>query len=109
MLQRNESLIGKLTAKHQVRIAKDLEFRFVAEDIEKYKAEKDDNALSLNEKTRKAESEAADARRLARINERQKAAGQPLYKTLDDIPKDYESPDAYLNESVAIMVDMIKS
>lgn len=109
VLQRNESLIGKLTAKHQVRIAKDLEFRFVAEDIEKYKAEKDDNALSLNEKTRKAESEAADARRLARINERQKAAGQPLYKTLDDIPKDYESPDAYLNESVAIMVDMIKS
>lgn len=109
VLQRNEALIGKLAANHQTRIAKDLEFRFVAEDIEKYKAEKDDNSLSLNEKTRKAESDAADARRLTRINERQKAAGQEPYKTLDDIPKDYESPDAYLNESVAIMVDMIKS
>lgn len=109
MLQRNEALIGKLAANHQTRIAKDLEFRFVAEDIEKYKAEKDDNSLSLNEKTRKAETDAADARRLTRINERQKAAGQEPYKTLDDIPKDYESPDAYLSESVAIMVDMIKS
>lgn len=109
VLQRNEALIGKLAANHQTRIAKDLEFRFVAEDIEKYKAEKDDNSLSLNEKTRKAESDAADARRLTRINERQKAAGHEPYKTLDDIPKDYESPDAYLNESVAIMVDMIKS
>lgn len=109
VLQRNEALIGKLTAKHQVRIAKDLEFRFIAEDIERYKAEKDDNTLSLNEKTRKAESEKADAERLARINERQKAAGEEAFKSLDDIPKDYEAPDAYLDESVAIMVDMIKS
>lgn len=109
VLQRNEALVGKLTAKHQTRIAKDMEFRFVAEDIEKYKAEKDDNTLSLNEKTRKAESDEADARRLARINQRQKAEGKEPFKTLDDIPKDYEAPDAYLNESVAIMVDMIKS
>ncbi|RTZ16892.1 carboxy terminal-processing peptidase [Vibrio aquaticus] len=108
VLQRNEVLIGKLTAKHQVRIAKDLEFRFIAEDIAKYKAEKDDNALSLNEKTRKAESDEADNLRLARINQRQKAAGEESYKSLDDIPKDYEVPDAYLDESVAIMVDMTK-
>jgi carboxyl-terminal processing protease len=109
VLQRNEALIGKLTAKHQVRIAKDLEFRFIAEDIEKYKAEKDDNTLSLNEKTRKAESDKADKKRLDRINLRQKALGEEAFSTLDDVPKDYEAPDAYLDESVAIMVDMIKS
>ena len=109
VLRRNEALIGKLTAKHQARIAKDLEFRFIAEDIEKYKAEKDDNTLSLNEKTRKAESEKADQERLARINQRQKANGEVEFKSLDDIPKDYEAPDAYLDESVAITVDMIKS
>jgi carboxyl-terminal processing protease len=109
VLQRNEALIGKLTAKHQVRIAKDLEFRFIAEDIEKYKAEKDDNTLSLNEKTRKAESDKADKKRLDRINQRQKALGEEAFSTLDDVPKDYEAPDAYLDESVAIMVDMIKS
>jgi carboxyl-terminal processing protease len=109
VLQRNEALIGKLQAKHQVRIAKDLEFGFIAEDIEKYKAEKDDNTLSLNEKTRQAEADQADEKRLARINQRQKANGEAEFKTLDDVPKDYEAPDAYLDESVAIMVDMIKS
>ncbi|WP_394125473.1 carboxy terminal-processing peptidase [Vibrio hepatarius] len=109
VLQRNEAVIGKLTAKHQVRIAKDLEFRFIAEDIEKYKAEKDDNTLSLNEKTRKAESDKADKKRLDRINQRQKALGEETFSTLDDVPKDYEAPDAYLDESVAITVDMIKS
>ncbi|MGD8111816.1 carboxy terminal-processing peptidase [Vibrio sp. TRT 17S01] len=107
-LQGNEALIGKLTAKHQVRIAKDLEFRFIAEDIKRYKAEKDDNMLSLNEKMRKEESDKADDERLERINQRQKAQGLKAFKTLDDVPKDYEAPDAYLDESVAIMVDMIR-
>lgn len=109
VLRRNEKLISELSAKHQARIAEDLEFRFIAEDIEKYKAEKDDNTLSLNEKVRKAEADKADADRLARINQRQKAKGEAEFKSLDDIPKDYEAPDAYLNEAVAITVDMIKS
>ncbi|MDA0129164.1 carboxy terminal-processing peptidase [Vibrio sp. MarTm2] len=109
VLRRNEKLISELSAKHQARIAEDLEFRFIAEDIEKYKAEKDDNTLSLNEKVRKAEADKSDADRLARINQRQKAKGEAEFKSLDDIPKDYEAPDAYLNEAVAITVDMIKS
>ncbi|WP_038174771.1 carboxy terminal-processing peptidase [Vibrio pacinii] len=109
VLQRNPVQVEQLTTAHQARIAQDLEFGFIAEDIAKYKAEKDDNALSLNEKTRKAESEQADIQRLARINQRQKAMGEALFKTLDDVPKDYQAPDAYLDESVAIMVDMLKS
>ena len=109
VLQRNPDQVQQLTVAHQARIAQDLEFGFIAEDIAKYKAEKDDNALSLNEKTRKAESDEADIKRLARINQRQKAMGEALFKTLDDVPKDYQAPDAYLDESVAIMVDMLKS
>ncbi|UUM29419.1 carboxy terminal-processing peptidase [Vibrio japonicus] len=107
-LQRNDKLIAKLDAKHRARIANDLEFRLIAEDIERYKAEKDDNELSLNEKTRKAENDKSDQERLARINQRQKAQGGKAYKSLDDVPKDYEAPDAYLDESVEIMLDMIK-
>ncbi|KLN65863.1 carboxy terminal-processing peptidase [Vibrio sp. VPAP30] len=109
MLQRNDELIKQLSTKHEARITSDMEFGFIAEDIAKYKAEKDDNTLSLNKKTRQAESEQADKRRLVRINERQKAQGKELFKSLDDVPKDYEAPDAYLDESVAIMVDLIKS
>ncbi|MGC9458934.1 carboxy terminal-processing peptidase, partial [Vibrio genomosp. F10] len=107
-LQDNAALIGKLTAKHDVRIAKDMEFQFIAEDIERYLAEKDDNAISLNEKVRQEQSDKNDDLRLARVNLRQKASGDELFATLDDIPKDYDLPDAYLDESVAIMVDMLR-
>ncbi|MGF1784011.1 carboxy terminal-processing peptidase [Vibrio fluvialis] len=101
-------MITVLSAEHQTRIAKDMEFSFIQQDIAKYKAEKDDNYLSLNEKVRKAQSEESDQERLDRINTRQKAMGKQEFKTLQDVPKDYEAPDAYLDESVAIMVDMIK-
>ncbi|NCO46995.1 MAG: tail-specific protease, partial [Vibrio sp.] len=73
----------------------------------KYKAEKDDNTISLNESVRKQESDKADELRLARINMRQVANGLKPYKTLQDVPKDYEAPDVYLEEAVAITVDML--
>ncbi|MDF5252506.1 carboxy terminal-processing peptidase, partial [Vibrio parahaemolyticus] len=104
----NDALVEKLTALHNKRISDEMEFRFINEDIEKYRKEKDDNTLSLNEKVRKAESDKAEALRLQRINERQVALGKKAFKTLDDIPTDYEAPDVYLDESVAIMVDLLK-
>ncbi|MHC6527229.1 carboxy terminal-processing peptidase [Vibrio proteolyticus] len=103
------ALIKTLQSEHEARVAKDMEFGFIQQDIAQYKAEKDDNMLSLNEKTREAESDKADKQRLDRINERQKATGKKAFKSLDDIPKDYEAPDAYLDESVAIVVDMLNS
>ncbi|RJX72830.1 carboxy terminal-processing peptidase [Vibrio sinensis] len=107
-LQRNDKLISSLNTLHQQRIANDLEFQFIADDIARYQAEKDDTTLSLSEKIRKQESDKADAERLERINQRQKLQGKPAYKSIDDLPKDYEAPDAYLDESVAVMVDIIK-
>lgn len=86
-----------------------MEFRFINEDIEKYRKEKDDNLLSLNEKVREDESDKAEALRLERINERQSSMDKEPFKTLDDVPKDYEAPDVYLDESVAVMVDMLKN
>ncbi|EHA1127252.1 carboxy terminal-processing peptidase [Vibrio navarrensis] len=108
VLQRNAELVNALKLKHDARIANQLEFKFIAEDIAKYKAEKDDNKLSLNEKVRKQESESAEKTRLDRINQRQLLEGKKPFDNLDDVPKDYEYPDAYLDESVSIMVDMLK-
>ncbi|MGR5503109.1 carboxy terminal-processing peptidase [Vibrio sp. DNB22_10_4] len=108
-LQRNDEVIASLKAAHEKRIATDMEFGFIAEDIAKYKAEKDDKTLSLSETARKQESDESDVRRLERVNQRQKAAGEKPYATLDDIPKDYEVPDAYLDEAVAITVDLVNS
>jgi carboxyl-terminal processing protease len=63
----------------------------------------------LNEKVRRAERDENDKIRLERINERKAAKGEKPYESLEDIPKSYEAPDAYLDESVAIMVDMLNS
>ena len=106
-LRRNKDLIAKLRTEHKARVAKDLEFHFIDQDIAKYKAEKDDNTLSLNEQVREQQSKEADESKLSRINQRQKEQGKPAYKSLDDVPKDYQEPDAYLDESVSVMVDML--
>lgn len=102
------ALISELTKQHEARVAKDLEFKFIQDDITRYKAEKDNNLLSLSRAAREKEADEKEAERLERINERQTAHGEKPFKTLDDIPKDYEAPDAYLDESIAIMVDMLK-
>ncbi|HIF9071741.1 carboxy terminal-processing peptidase [Photobacterium damselae] len=102
------SVIPKLEAEHKARIKNDMEFGFIAEDIKQYKAEKDINTISLNEKTRIKEQDKDDADRLARLNKRQKVLGKPAFKSLDDVPKDYEAPDVYLDEAVAITSDLVK-
>lgn len=101
--------INTLTKSHEMRIADDREFHFIEQDIARYKREKDDKMLSLNEKKRRQDIDEREAQNLARINERQTSKGEKKYKALDDVPKDYEGPDAYLDESVAIMVDMLQT
>ncbi|MEZ8027572.1 carboxy terminal-processing peptidase [Enterovibrio norvegicus] len=103
------SLVVELGKLHQSRIKNDEEFGFIAEDIAEYKAIKDDNVISLNEKSRIAEREEEDKKRLARLNDRQKMLGKKAFKTLDDVPSDYEQPDAYLNEAALITLDMARA
>ncbi len=43
---------------------------------------------------------------MARINDRLKREGKPPLKKLDDLPKDYQEPDPYLDETVHIAVDL---
>ncbi|UTV29153.1 carboxy terminal-processing peptidase [Photobacterium atrarenae] len=102
-------MLKNLIAKHESRIKSDLEFGFILEDIKRYQQEKDVNTISLNEQKRIAEQEKDDVERLARLNKRQKAMGKKVFATLDDIPKDYEAPDAYLDEAVAITADLIRA
>ncbi len=98
--------IEPLAKKHVERIKTDEEFGFIQEDIARYKADKDITSISLNKKVREKESDEADVRRLTRVNERQKLLKEEEFKTLDDIPKDYEVPDAYLDEAVSITIDL---
>ncbi|WP_434143420.1 carboxy terminal-processing peptidase [Photobacterium leiognathi] len=102
------SILPKLNEEHLARIKKDMEFGFIDEDIQTYKKEKNINTISLNEKARIAEQDKEDAERLARLNQRQKSLGEKPFTDLDAVPKDYEAPDAYLDEAVDITVDLAK-
>ncbi|MGX9416092.1 carboxy terminal-processing peptidase [Vibrio sp. WJH972] len=101
-----QTVIADLTSKHKKRITSDLEFGFIDQDIAEYKKNKDNNLVSLNFAERNKEIEDLDAKKLERINLRREATGETLFANLDDVPKDYVAPDAYLDEAVAITVDM---
>ena len=62
--------------------------------------------MSLNYAQREKENKDDDATRLMRINERLKASGKKPIKSLDDVPKDYQEPDPYLDETVKIALDL---
>ena len=64
------------------------------------------NIVSLNYAQREKENEEDDAIRLARVNDRLKREGKPLLKKIDDLPKDYQEPDPYLDETVHIAIDL---
>ncbi|WP_411899763.1 carboxy terminal-processing peptidase, partial [Salmonella enterica] len=66
---------------------------------------KGDN-VSLNDGEREKENNEEDALRRARINDRFKREGKPLLKKLDDLPKEYQEPDPYLDETVKIALDL---
>ncbi len=96
-----------LLKKHEQRIANDSEFQYIAQDIERFNALKDRrNIVSLNFAQREKEDQEDEALRLKRINERLKHEGKPAIKKLDDLPKDYQEPDPYLDETVNIALDL---
>ncbi|KGA38688.1 carboxy terminal-processing peptidase [Pectobacterium odoriferum] len=102
-----KALISKLNEHHQERIAKDPEFQYVAQDIVRYNAMKDKrNIVSLNLAQREKENDDDEAMRLNRINDRLTREGKKPLKSLEDLPKDYQAPDPYLDETVKIANDL---
>ncbi|MFP9228405.1 carboxy terminal-processing peptidase [Pectobacterium cacticida] len=101
------ALIGKLNEFHQERIAKDPEFQYIAQDIAHYNATKDKrNIVSLNLALREKENNDEESVRLQRVNERLAREGKKPLASLDDLPKDYQAPDPYLDETVKIAHDL---
>ncbi|MFJ5482426.1 carboxy terminal-processing peptidase [Pectobacterium actinidiae] len=102
-----KALISQLNEHHQERIAKDPEFQYVAQDIARYNAVKDKrNLVSLNLAQREKENDDDEAMRLKRINDRLAREGKKPLKSLEDLPKGYQAPDPYLDETVKIANDL---
>ncbi|HDN2511364.1 TPA: carboxy terminal-processing peptidase [Providencia rettgeri] len=101
--------LSAIKTKHLDRISQDREFNYIDEDIARYKVSKESkNLISLNYAERKKEDDEIEATKLKRINERNTKEGKPLLKKLEDLPKDYEAPDPYLDETVKMAVDLSK-
>ncbi|WP_023639496.1 carboxy terminal-processing peptidase [Dickeya zeae] len=102
-------LLPGLIEQHNARIAKDPEFQYIQQDVSRYQEMKEKrNHVSLNLAQRQKENNEDEATRLQRINDRLKRQGKAPLKSLDDLPKDYQDPDAYLNETVQIAEDLSK-
>ncbi|MCG3118650.1 MAG: Tail-specific protease [bacterium] len=98
--------LPNLRVKSQKRMATNLEFRFLAEDIAHLKQEKTENRVSLQEIQRKSEREQLEAQRLVRVNERRKAKGLAPLKKGDTIPRDDNAPDVLREESLHVLADL---
>ncbi|HEM7131116.1 carboxy terminal-processing peptidase [Providencia rettgeri] len=99
--------LSLIKTQHLARISKDPEFNYIDEDIARYKVNKESkNLISLNYAERQKEDSEIEATKLKRINERNTREGKPLLKSIDDLPKDYEGPDPYLDETVKMAIDL---
>lgn len=103
----NNAILPELTKRHETRIKTDPEFNYLEEDIAEYNIKKDKQyVVSLNKTLRENEQKQSDDKELLRMNERLKRENLPEISQLDDVPKDFKAPDAYLNEAVEIVLDL---
>lgn len=100
-------LVTNLDSRHQQRIKKDVEFGYIDQDIAEFKKSHKETSVSLVEKERVAEREANDEKQLARLNERRAVDGLEALKSLDDAEEDVKAPDAFLDETVYITLDLV--
>lgn len=119
------ALVPLLQARHAERVAHDLEFGWWAEDVAKYREQRDRKEISLNEAERRAEREEQEAQRKQREAERI-AAGIDLpaldrdsddglqagERDIAELAAEEEAaddrPDALARESAAILADALK-
>ncbi|QBG34701.1 carboxy terminal-processing peptidase [Litorilituus sediminis] len=99
--------IDYLTSLYQQRIKENQEFKYLLEDIETYKAEKDDKTISLNLAERKAKREQRKAKRLKRVNEQLAKLGKEKISDLDDLDDELDELDPFLDETARITFDLI--
>ncbi|GAA5114140.1 carboxy terminal-processing peptidase [Orbus sasakiae] len=103
----NNAILPELTKRHETRIKTDPEFNYLEEDIAEYNIKKDKQyVVSLNKTLREDEQKQSDDKELLRMNERLKRENLPEISQLDEVPKDFKAPDAYLNEAVEIVLDL---
>ncbi len=99
--------LSALSLHSKKRLTKNTEFQYLVEGIDRYKKEKDQNTISLNEATRKTHSEEREAVKLKRVNERRAAKNLKPLKKGEKIAREDRAPDTLLEEGHFILADLI--
>ncbi|MCU8037809.1 carboxy terminal-processing peptidase [Shewanella sp. SM69] len=99
-------LVTSLESKHLNRIKNSVEFAYINQDIADFKKHHKEKTVSLVESERIASREADEKKVLDRTNERRVANGLAPVKSMVDIKDDAELPDAFLDETAYITLDM---
>jgi len=99
--------LSQLANNHQQRIAMNLEFQFLAQDIERYQLEKDQTSVSLVQTIREEKRQQLDKTTLERANLRRIKSGLEQVASLDDLPKKRPEIDPVLDEASYITLDFI--
>lgn len=101
------AVLPQLIAKHEKRMAEEIEFSYLRDDIALYKKEEAEKTISLNEKIRLSKKDSDSARELKRMNERLARLKLPPVKAVDDAPEQLEKLDPLLEETVLITRDLL--
>lgn len=104
---RTQGLIERVTQQHLARVKQDPEFAYLYQDIDEYKANKDNKTVSLVESERLAEKSEQEQKLLNRANERLRRLGREAIKSVDDLPEDLQQIDPFLAEAANITFDLI--
>ncbi|QSX32162.1 carboxy terminal-processing peptidase [Shewanella avicenniae] len=105
--------IQQLDSAHKQRIAKNVEFDYVQQDIKTFRTRHDEKSVSLVESERLKERDDEDATALLRLNERRVKHGLKPLATLDEedgVSKEEQEiakPDVFLDEAAFITLDMV--
>ena len=100
-----DAYVPELTAKHEERVKNNVAFRLIKEEMQRYLERKAGKVLTVNLAERRTMKESDDLFRLNSVNARLKDMGEPEIENIDELPEDFEFPDALLNEAVAVASD----
>ena len=100
-----DAYVPELKRRHEERVAHNLAFSIMREDMDRYLKQKAEGSVTVNLKEREALKKEEDARHLKNVNARLEEMGEKPVKKVGDLPEDFEFPDALLNEAVNIALD----
>ncbi|MBU2507714.1 MAG: carboxy terminal-processing peptidase [Bacteroidetes bacterium] len=102
-----QKYMPELISKHNARIAEDLDFQFLNEDIEEYKESKSKKSYSLNEEVRRIEREERENKKKQREEERQNKSKLKIVEKSEVNTEEEKEDDPLLNETGKILSDFI--